>query len=215
MVDLEKIEKRTVQSFYEDGFFEIALGAVFLLLGGYFFAQMTAPEGSALEDALSILFIFVIGSSAFLASRILRFFKRRITYPRTGYVAFKKKEPNSRRRVAAAVVAGIIGASLAALYSLSPSVKVLLPALNGLLLAIAVLFFANKIGLVRFFVLAALSAAIGLAVTAAGIGDIKGVSLYYGLFGAAGVLSGLATLIVYLRRSPRPAAEGPEGPDAR
>jgi len=215
MVDIEKIEKRTVRSFYEDGLFEIALGAVFLLLGGYFFAQMTAPAGSALEGVLSILFVFVIGSSAFLASRLLRFFKRRITYPRTGYVAFKKKEPSSRRRVATAVVAGVIGASLAALYSLSPSVKVLLPALNGLLLAIAVLFFANKIGLVRFFVLAALSAAIGFAVTAAGIGDIKGVSLYYGLFGAAAFLSGLVTLVVYLRRSPRPAAEGPEGPDAR
>jgi len=214
MVDIEKIEKRTVQSFYEDGLFEIALGAVFLLLGGYFFAQMSAPKGSALEGALSILFVIVIGSSAFLASRILRFFKRRITYPRTGYVAFKKKEPSVRRRVATAVVAGIIGASLAALYSLSPSVKVLLPAVNGLLLAIAVLLFANKVGLIRYYILAAVSAVIGFAVTAAGIGDIKGVSLYYGLFGAAAVLSGLAALVVYLRRSPRPAAAGPEGPDA-
>jgi len=214
MVDIEKIEKRTVQSFYEDGLFEIALGAVFLLLGGYFFAQMTAPKGSTLEDVLSILFVLVIGSSAFLASRILRFFKRRITYPRTGYVAFKKKEPSTRRRVATAVVAGIIGASLAALYSLSPSVKVLLPAVNGLLLAIAVLLFANKIGLIRYYLLAAASAVIGFAVTAAGIGDIKGVSLYYGLFGAAALLSGLVTLVVYLRRSPRPGAAGPEGPDA-
>ena len=214
MVDIEKIEKRTVQSFYEDGLFEIALGAVFLLLGGYFFAQTAAPKGSVLEDALSVLFILVIGSSAFLASRILRFFKRRITYPRTGYVTFKKKEPSPRRRVATAVVAGIIGASLAALYSLSPSVKVLLPALNGLLLAIAVLLFANKVGLIRYYILAAVSAVIGFAVTAAGIGDIKGVSLYYGLFGAAAVLSGLAALFVYLKRSPRPATEGPEGPDA-
>jgi hypothetical protein len=214
MVDIEKIEKRTVQSFYEDGLFEIALGAVFLLLGGYFFAQAAAPKGSVLEDALSVLFILVIGSSAFLVSRILRFFKRRITYPRTGYVTFKKKDPSSRRHVATAVVAGIIGASLAALYSLSPSVKVLLPAVNGLLLAIAVLLFANKVGLIRYYLLAAVSAVIGFAVTAAGIGDIKGVSLYYGLFGAAALLSGLATLVVYLRRSPRPAAAGPEGPDA-
>ena len=67
-----------------------------------------------------------------------------------------------------AVVAGIIGASLAALYSLSPSVKVLLPALNGLLLAVAVLLFANKVGLIRFYLLAAASAVIGFAVTAAG-----------------------------------------------
>jgi hypothetical protein len=214
MVDIDKIEKRTVRSFYEDGLFEIALGTVFLLLGGYFFAQAAAPKGSALEDVLSVLFILIIGSSAFLGNRILRFFKRRITYPRTGYVTFRKKEPSPRRRIATAVVAGIIGASMAALYSLSPSVKVLLPAVNGLLLAVAVLLFANKVGLIRYYLLAAASVVIGFAVTAAGIGDIKGVSLYYGIFGAAAVLSGLATLVVYLRRSPRPAAESPEGPDA-
>lgn len=215
MVDIDKIEKRTVRSFYEDGLFEIALGLVFLLLGGYFFAQAVVPEDSALGGVLSILFIFVVVFAVFFVNRILRFFKRRITYPRTGYVAFKKKEPNPKRRIATAIVGGLIGASMAALYSLSPSIKVLLPALNGLILAIAVLLFANKIGLIRYYILAAASAVIGFAVTAAGIGDIKGVSLYYGIFGAAVVLSGLATLVVYLRRSPRPAADAPEGPDAR
>ncbi len=34
MVDIEKIEKRTVQSFYDDGLIEIAIGLIFLLLGG-------------------------------------------------------------------------------------------------------------------------------------------------------------------------------------
>ncbi len=203
MVDIEKIEKRTVQSFYDDGLPEISLGLIFLLLGGYFFAQTTAAERSALSSALSVLFVLVIVSAGFLASRILRFLKRRITYPRTGYVAFKKKEPSSKRRAATMIVGGIIGAATAALYGLSPSFKVLFPALNGLLLAVAVLLIAGKIGLARFYILSAASAVIGLAVTAAGVGDIKGISLYYGLFGAAVTLSGLATLIVYLRKSPR------------
>jgi hypothetical protein len=63
-------------------------------------------------------------------------------------------------------------------------------------------------------VLAAASAIIGVAVTAAGIGDIKGISLYYAIFGAATVISGLAALIVYLHRSPRPSTDASEGPDA-
>jgi len=215
MVDIEKIEKRAVQSFYDDGLNEIALGLVFLLLGGYFFAQAAIPEGSPFNAVLSALFVLVILSSGFLVNRFIRFFKRRMTYPRTGYVAFKKKEPSPKRRAAAMIVGGIIGASLAALYTLSPSLKALFPALNGLLLAVAVLLIANKIGLVRFYALAAASAVIGVAVTAAGVGDLKGVSLYYGLFGAAVVISGLTALVVYLRRSPRPEPEGPEGPDAR
>ena len=203
MVDIEKIEKRTVQSFYDDGLPEISLGLTFLLFGGYFFAQAAAPEGSALGPALSVLFILVIVSAGFLVSRILRFLKRRITYPRTGYVAFKKKEPSSKRRAATMVVGGIIGAAIAALYGISPSFKTLFPAVNGLLLAVAVLLFAGKVGLVRFYILSAAAAVIGFAVTAAGVGDIKGIGLYYGLFGAALILSGLVALVAYLRKSPR------------
>lgn len=214
MVDIEKIEKRTVQSFYDDGLFELSIGFVLLLLGGYFFAQASVPKDSAVGSALSVLFVLVIVSAGFLVNRILRFLKRRITYPRTGYVAFKKKPISGKRRAATALIGALMGGFIAALYQLSPSVKTLLPALNGLLLAFVVLLIAHRVGLVRTYVLAAASAVIGFAVTAAGIGDIKGVSLYYGLFGASLILSGLAALIVYLRRSPRPAVDASGGPDA-
>jgi hypothetical protein len=215
MVDIEKIEKRTVQSFYEDGLTEIALGLIFLLLGGYFYAQVTLPAGSTAGSILSAAFIVVVCAAAFLVNRFVRFLKRRITYPRTGYIAFKKKESSPKRRVAAMIVGGIIGISLAALYDLSPSVRLLIPAVNGLLFAVAVFFLANRIGLIRFYVLAAASAVIGVGVTAAGIGETEGISLFYLIFGAAVVVSGLAALVVYLRRNPRPAAETPEAPDAR
>jgi hypothetical protein len=213
MVDIEKIEKRTVRSFYDDGLTEIALGLILLVLGGYFYTQ-EALAGSKVGSVVSALFIIVLFAGAFLVNRLLRFLKRRISYPRTGYVSFKKKEPNARRRAAAAAAGMIIGASLAVLYSLSPSVRTLLPAVNGLLFAVAVLLIAHRIGVLRFYILAAASAVIGVGVTAAGIADIKGLSLYYGLFGAATLISGLAALIVYLRRSPRPEPEIPEGPDA-
>jgi len=215
MVDIEKIEKRTIQSFYEDGLTEIAMGLIFLILGGYFFATTVVPEGSALGAVLTGLFVLVIISAAFLVNRFLRFFKRRITYPRTGYVTFKKKEPSPKRRVATAAVAAIIGAGLAVLYGLSPSVKLLFPAINGLLFAVAVLLFANKVGLLRFYILAAASAVIGFGITAAGVGDTEGISLFYLVFGAAMVVSGAAALIVYLRRFPRPGDDAAEGPDAR
>jgi MFS family permease len=216
MVDLEKIEKRTIRSFYDDGLTEIALGLILLLLGGYFVAQAAVPAGSALENALTILFILLIVTAGFLVNRLLRFFKRRITYPRAGYVAFKKKIPSPKRRTAAAVVAMIISASMVALFGLSPSFRALYPALNGLLFAVAALLVANRVGVVRFFVLAAASAVIGVALTAAGLGGFGGISWFYLFFGAAVLVSGLAALVVFLRRNPRPAAgEAGEGPDAR
>ncbi|MBE3129882.1 MAG: hypothetical protein IMZ54_04080 [Acidobacteria bacterium] len=209
MVDIEKIEKRTVQYFYNDGLSEIAIGLIFLVLGGYIFGQTIVPEGSPLNAVYSVLFVLVIASSGFLVNRILRFLKRRITYPRTGYLAYKKREPSPKRRLAAGIVGGVI-AALFTLLAIAPSVKALLPALNGLLLAFAFFLFANKIGLVRFYILAAASAVIGIAATAAGVGDTKGISLYYGLFGAAVIISGLATLVAYLRKSARADRENPD-----
>jgi hypothetical protein len=215
MVDIEKIEKRTIRSFYDDGLFEIALGLVFLLLGGYFFAQAVLPAGSFLGSLMSALFVVVILAGGFLVSRVLRFLKRRITYPRTGYIALKKPPVSPKRKAAAALAGAVIGMSLATLYALAPPIRVLLPALNGLLLALVVFLVAAKVGLVRFYILAAAAAAIGCAVTAAGLGDIKGVSVAYGVFGAAVMVSGLSALILYLNRSPRPGTEpAGEGPDA-
>lgn len=213
MVDLEKIEKRTFQSFYDDGLGEIALGPFLFLLGGVLFAQTVVREKSAIYQALGILSMIVVLSAGLLTGRIVSFLKRRITYPRTGYVAFKKQDQSPKRRAAAVIVAAIIGASVAALYGLSPSVSTLFPAVNGLLFAVAVFFFAHKVGLTRFYVLAAVSAVIGIAIAAAGIGEIKGIGFFYMLFGIAITISGLTALIVYLKRSPKPATEGTEGPD--
>ncbi len=214
MIDIEKIEKRTVRSYYDDGLFEIALGLIFLFLGGLLFGQTAFPQGTWLNAVLTVLFFIVLVSMGILVRRFVRFFKRRITDRRTGYVAFKKKETSPKSRAATMVVAGIIGAALASLYGLSPSGRSLFPALAGFVFALAVLVWANKIGLARFFVLAAVSAVIGVAIAAAGVGGIEGVSLYWGLFGLAFIISGLAALIVCLRRFPRPAADASEGPDA-
>jgi hypothetical protein len=76
-----------------------------------------------------------------------------------------------------------------------------LPALNGLLGALACYLFGRRAEITRFYILAAASAIIGLAVALAGIGDIRGVSLYYAAFGGAVIVSGLAALNFYLRRS--------------
>jgi hypothetical protein len=214
MVDIEKIEKRVVQSFYDDGLVEIAIGLILVLLSAYFYSQTIVPKASSLNAILTGLFMIVLVSSNFLGSRFVRFFKRRITYPRTGYVAFKKKERSPKRRAAAAIAAGLIGASVAALYGLSSSIRTFMPALYGLLFGVAVFFVAHRLGVLRFYLLAVASSIIGVAIAAAGVEETKGVFFYYFFFGVSVLISGLAALIVYLRRFPRPAAGGPEASDA-
>jgi hypothetical protein len=215
MVDITEIEKRTFRSFYDDGLFEIALGLALLAVGALLYWQTALPPGSLLNTILTSGFVIVLVSSGFLVNLFVRFFKRRVTYPRSGYVAFKSKAVSPRRRTATMIVAGIIGGSMAALYGLSPAVRSLWPAAAGLLAAVAVLLMANRIGLIRFYILAGASAVIGLALAAAGLEMTRGISYFFGLFGLAWLASGVAALLVYLGRSPRPDAGGAEDPDAR
>ncbi len=207
--ELKAIERRTVRSFYDDGLFEIALGAIFLLLGGYFFGQLVLPETSSLRSFLGSVFFFVIVFAVLLVNKILRFLKRRITYPRAGYVSFRR-ERSPKRKMVAAGLGAVMGGSFPILMSLVPSFRDLLPALVGILLGFAFLLLASKTGIVRFHILAVASAIIGAVVAANGIGDTRGISLYYALFGAAMAVSGLAALILFLRRHKRPAEAADE-----
>ena len=208
--EIRDVERRTRQYLYEDGFIEMAAGVFFLLLGGYFFASDSLPAASHLKSWLDASMILVILAGVYLVGRLVRFLKFRITYPRTGYVAYKKKEPTPRRRAAAAVSGAIIASAFTVLIAVSPSVREGLPALTGLLGALACYLFARRTGVTRFHILAAASAIIGLAVALAGIGDIKGVSLYYAALGVAVIVSGLVAFSLYLRRS-RTDGEGSRG----
>jgi len=205
--EIRDMERRTRRYFYDDGFVEIAVGLLFLLLGGYFFADVALPAGSRIKSWLDASLVLVVLAGVYLVGRLVRFLKHRITYPRTGYVAYKKKEATPRRRVGAALSGGVIGAALAALFAASPSSRAWLPAINGVVLALACFFFARRTEVGRFYILAAASAIIGTGVALAGIGDTKGISLYYGVFGATVLLSGLAAFRLYLRGS-RTHAEG-------
>jgi len=208
--EIRNVERRTRRYFYEDGFVEMAVGILFLMFGGYFFADVALPAGSRIKSWLDSSLVLVILAGVYLVGRLVRFLKSRITYPRTGYVAYKKKEATPGRRLVTALSGGVIGAAFAALLAVSPSSRAWLPAINGGMLALACFLFARRTEVGRFYVLAAASAVIGTGVALVGIGDIKGISLYYGLFGAAVLLSGLAAFSLYLRRS-RTDGEGSHG----
>ncbi len=211
MIDTEKIEKRVIRNFYDDGLSEISLGLFLLFLSACFLAQNAVPKGSVWKSILGIAVPLLIVASALLVNRILRSLKRRIAYPRTGYVEFKKKNVSKKRKTAVMASAAVISASLTALMSIAPSSRTVMPALNGLLLAVAFLFFAVKVGAVRFFIQSAASALIGLAVTVSGVDMEQGVCLFFGLIGAMLAVAGTTALISYLRRSPRPESGADDG----
>jgi hypothetical protein len=202
--DFKAIERRTIRSFYDDGLTELVIGALLFLLGGFFYIRQgrgSTPRMSLDDTAFFLLVIFAV----LLGKYLIGFLKRRIAYPRAGYVSYRKEVRPNRRWIAAASGA-IIAALLSALTAISPSAEAWYPAIDGFLLAVAFLVLAAKVGAPRFYILAVASAALGTGIAAAGIVSIRGVVLYGTLLGAALALSGIMTLIRFLRRN-KPAGE--------
>ena len=107
--DIAKVEQRIRRYWYSDGISEITGGLMFLILGGYFGAQDFLEKGSLvriiLQSSLMLVMLAAILSSRWLVNTL----KEKLTYPRTGYVAYRVDKQKSRRwRIVVAVVAALI-----------------------------------------------------------------------------------------------------------
>jgi hypothetical protein len=195
--NLDQTIKRTRQYWYVDGLAEIAFGCLCLLLGLYFFAKVTVPPQSTIGFVLDIGFVLLVVGYAFLASRVVRAVKMRLTYPRTGYVSYPRS--SGKRRRATFIIGAIIGAVLGVTFATAPTSSSWIPAINGLLIGGAWLFIASRIGLYRFYAMALISSLLGMGLSIAGVGDISGLTIYYLVIGMTMLAFGGFTLYTYLR----------------
>jgi hypothetical protein len=82
-----------------------------------------------------------------------------------------------------------------------------MPAITGALFALAIAIFGWRTSLSRFYILALLSLALGIALTMLGLGQWRGVTAYYAAMGILLVGAGVCTLAAYLRANPKEEAE--------
>ncbi|HZD10730.1 MAG TPA: hypothetical protein VE553_05245 [Candidatus Binatia bacterium] len=94
---IEKKVRETHRYFYDDGLVEIGVGFIFVLTG-LVLAAWLAFEGNLplrISSALALPVLATLG--ALLMKRAVTAVKERVTYPRTGYVAYRRGEPSSGR----------------------------------------------------------------------------------------------------------------------
>ena len=209
--ELEKIERRPIQYWYEDGIGELAFGAIGLCLGFYFWIHTWIPPGSAWHALWGVgMFPLLFFGFRFL-NRAIRALKQKLTYPRTGYVSYRRPK---RKRKRFSLLGGLVGAASALAYGILKSDA--FPKLNTIswialvtgLFCAAMLFWAGlKTDIPRFFVLAAISGTAGIALSVAGFGEMTALGAFWGILGASHCLSGAVTLLRYLRRNPSSGEE--------
>ncbi|MBK8902924.1 MAG: hypothetical protein IPM53_17170 [Anaerolineaceae bacterium] len=186
MNDLNKTIRRTQQYWFEDGLVELLLGLLLLVLSGLFWWQVaTDSEYAALVGGIAMPFIIVLG--AILMGVTLRWLKQRLVYPRTGYVTYAK--PTNKQRGLSAVLGFVIGAAMA-LTITQLELAELTPAFIGAGMGLALFMLGNRVGLLRFHLLALWAVASGIIIAFLGVAETVASTFALGSIGLSMVASG-------------------------
>ncbi len=203
--DFSEVEQRVKRYWYTDGIGELIGGAMFLLLGLYFFLQQyfgDRPSVSVILESGLVVFMIV---AIFLGRRLINALKARLTYPRTGYVEYRRAEKNKFwRRILTVVFAMVIGMFVIVIARNVNAIDSLV-AVTGALVAVILLVKQGwSSGMPRFYLLSAISLALGIALSFSGLPRGYNLTVYYGLMGITFALSGGLTLWHYLQENPLP-----------
>lgn len=194
------LERRGKQYFYDDGITEMAAGGLFLAIAALFLVEALAPAGSLFPSFSAIGLVVLVAGGMWIIGAVVRYAKARITYPRTGYVRYRRAARSPQRRAGAFILAAVISMGLTfALMATAPASDNLVVAILGLAIGAFLAYIGYQVGVGRFYILAAVSLVAGLGVSLAGVGEIMGNSIYFGVMAAALAVSGATALTGYLR----------------
>ena len=197
----KEIEQKTRQYWYVDGTAEIFIGLLLAVTGALVLAMEQLPPGSWQRLSVVAGMMVIILGGAWLGGKLVRAVKARITYPRTGYVSYRR--PSRQRRLRNFLIMIPIAVLWAILVLiLGNGLIAWIPLIDGLVLS-AILGVAG-VGLLRFYLLAGLSLIVGSTLAYLQIGGNAGQFMFDSIMGLSLAVSGTITLIHYLRQTPAP-----------
>ncbi len=198
--------QRTNRYWYVDGLAEMGTGTLLLLYGLFVLAASRVPEGwlAVLLNGIGQPLFFIGGT--ILMGIIVRRLKEHVTYPRTGYVAYRKRP----RRAARALVTGLVFGAVFSILSIaliSSLRENWIPAFVGLALGAAQAWMAYSLGVRRFYLLAACTILIGLGIAFWALPANIPLVVFFVAIGLCAILSGTWALLHYLGSTTPPEVQ--------
>jgi hypothetical protein len=204
---IESIVRRTQRTWFEDGIWDIAFGITNLLIAAYSGVTLWFNLEGNIGMALALLQMLVI-VGAFLSMRwVVTRLKQRFTFPRTGFVTYRK--PTGAARWKNAIRSGLIAAftgGMIALVSQISATHALLPTISSGLFALSFVYLAIRFDILRYFAEAVLSLALGLGITLLRLENALSMVAVFGGLGAICLFSGGLTLWRFIHNT-QPATE--------
>lgn len=196
--NLNEIKKSTYRYWYKDGLAELVTGCIFVIIGLFSLAQGLTEPHTAGRLIASITNMLAIASGPWVARPILRKLKENVTYPRSGYVSYQKPSKSSRNL--SWVLAGLVAMVITWVLIRTQQVTMAwIPLIEGLAVGGFIFYQAHLNGLLRYYLLAAFAFILGAGISIAQLGDIIGMGIFFGVMGLALLVSGGATLVLYLQ----------------
>lgn len=199
-LDLRELERRPVKYWNEDGLPELVMGTLWILWGGAWIVGNALPRGAVWNAYWTFAPVLLVLSSVAAAWAIKKL-KAHLTFPRTGYVAWKT--PTRGQRVMTAAVASVVAAAAVALIVRSRTEGLERIAAPGLGVILSLGFLVASVTQRAPHLLALGGVALGLGFAFAAL-DAGWAAVNWMLvaLGAAAVIMGAARLRMFLVRHP-------------
>jgi len=200
-LDVKKVEQRVWRALQQDGLMEVATGIL-----------LVATALQIRTKGLIALWIVVLVSLA----PGLEAIRKRVTYPRIGYVELVQEEPKKTLR-GIAVYAIVVIAAMALAFAILSDIgdwrlwQRWSPTLGGVLLSGGMIYAASKSGAARYTVFMVLAVGLGIAFSILFPEGYTGLTLYLLTLGGVFILCGAIIFLCFLHKNPLPAAEAADG----
>jgi len=195
--EIKKLMQDAYRYFYDDGLVELAIGGLFFIIAAAMLVMKLFVLGTPYAWLMGVILPVLVLGLTFGTKSLLETLKERLTYRRTGYVRYRD-QPSRGRWV---VIIGAIALGVIAIV-FQPKWSQYMSIYEGGLLALILVYMGYRVGLVRLYVLATIVALAGIGAAQAGLDDLLGSVVTFGIAGLVLMVSGGLTLAAYLRKNP-------------
>jgi hypothetical protein len=199
---IDKYVKKTNRYYYDDGLVEMIVGFLFTGVGTALLLVLNLDMSSFLNALLLLVITALVIGGAFLIRRMVLRLKERITYSRSGYVAFQQDE-SDRGRWFLLVAVAMLFVTLIFLPETFNQIQFMV----GSMLAAVLIYLGYRLNLRRFYALGIACLLIGVATTIWIDDEFMGTAVALVGCGLVLLLSGGLTFAFYLRQYPESGRE--------
>lgn len=190
---------RSARYWNVDGLSEIAIGLQVLLVPLYLYGVTHTSRGSFGRIVVVLALVLGLPAASFFSGRIVIAVRRRLTYPRTGFVEYRR---DARPWAFGLGLAVLLLVLLLGLRSATANWVAWLFVLQGVVPGVLTMYFGRLVRLVRLQAIGAICAVFGLVIALVDPGLVPGMTTFWSAIGALYLLSGGVTFWRYVREHP-------------